>query len=133
MPDARKASIWRAIALCGAGLVVIGITAFLADFLSVGRLFSFFNDNYELFLLAIALGVLALIGGLIGWFKYLNRSGRSRMGLTVMVLPIGVCVIGGLIGTTNVHGPFFLMVIPMVPVSLLGLVLLVVALMSRSE
>ena len=127
MANARKAAIWRAIALCGAGLAVIGFEAFLADFLSVGRFFSFFNDNYETFLLAIALGTLALIGGLIGWFKYLNRSGRSTMGWIVLATPIGVCVIGGLIGSTNVHGPFFLIALPMAPVALLGLVLLVVA------
>ena len=133
MSNASKAAIWRAITLCGGGLVMIGIGAFLADFLSVGRVFSFFNDNYELFLLAIALGTLVLMGGLIGWFKYLNQSGRSTMGLAVLGVPIVVCVIGGLVGTTNVHGPFFLIVIPMLPVTLLGLVLLVVALACRCE
>jgi hypothetical protein len=131
IPNPRKAAIWRAITLCGGGLVVIGIGAFLGDSLSVGRIFSLFNDNYELFLFAIAFGTLVLVGGLIGWFKYLNQSRRSTMGLAALGGPIVVSVIGGLVGTTNVHGPFFLIVIPMLPVALLGLVLLVVALASR--
>jgi len=126
MPDFGKAIPWRAIANCGIGLLTIGLGAFSVDFVSRGR-FELIDDHYQLFLTAISIGLLATLLGLIGWAKHLGKQGRARIGVITFCAPIAVCLLGGLIGGTNVHGTFYLFLFAMTPLSLLGLVLLFMA------
>jgi hypothetical protein len=49
------------------------------------------------------------------------------MGTIVLTAPIATCVLASVIGGSNVHGPFYLFLLPMIPVSVLGLALLLMA------
>jgi hypothetical protein len=89
--------------------------------------FEFIADHYLLFLIAIGIGVLSLFVGLIGWAKQLGRQGRTVMGAIVFIAPVATCLLASLIGGTNVHGPFYLFLLPMIPVSVLGVALLLMA------
>jgi hypothetical protein len=71
-------------------------------------------------LIAIATSVLLLFASLIGWAKHLKRRGRGVLGVIVFFSPIAICLFASLIGGTNMHGPFYLFVVPLCPVSFLG-------------
>jgi predicted membrane channel-forming protein YqfA (hemolysin III family) len=77
--------------------------------------------------------MLELFVGLIGWAKCLDRHARIRMGIFLLLAAIGVCILGSLISGTNVHGPFFLIFLPMFPISVMGLVLLIVVAISSGH
>jgi hypothetical protein len=118
--------MWRVVAISGIGLLAISLAAVGVDFATMGR-FDFIADHYQFFLIAIATGVLLLFVGLIGWAKHLGKQGRTVMGTIVFIAPIATCVLASLIGGTNVHGPFYLFLLAMIPVSVLGLALLLMA------
>lgn len=132
MPDSRKVAVWRSIALIGACLDAIGFGFIIADSLTNGE-FEFIENRYDIYATVILLGTLILIVGLIFLFKNLDRHGRKVMGIAVSIVPIVTCVVGGAIVGTNAHGTFFGFVFPMVPVFVLGLVLLSIAVNSRSN
>jgi hypothetical protein len=118
--------LWRAVAISGIGLLAIGLGAFGVDFLTMGH-FDFIAAHSLLFLIAIGIGVVSLFVGLIGWAKQLRRQRRAMMGGFLFVAPVAICLLASLIGGTNVHGPFYLFLLPMSPVSLLGLALLLMS------
>lgn len=118
--------MWRAVAISGIGLLAISLGTFGVDFVTMGR-FEFIDNHSQFFLIAIGIGVSFLFVGLIGWAKHLGRQGRAIMGTIVFIAPIATCVLASLIGGTNVHGPFYLFLFPMIPVSVLGLALLLMA------
>lgn len=123
MPSQKKAAVWRAVALGGLGLNVIGIGGLCIDYIAVGGV-EFVDEHIQFFLLAILLGALALYVGLIGWAKSLDRPGRVTMGAALFIAPIAVCLLASMTVGTNVHGPFFLIFLPLLPISVIGLVLL---------
>jgi len=125
----RDASVWKALALSGAVCLFIGFGALLVDYRVYGGV-DFIDQHIGIFQLAILIGMLALFVGLIGWAKCLDRYARIRMGIFLLLAPICVCILGSLIGGTNVHGPFFLIFLPMFPISVMGLVLLIVVAIS---
>jgi hypothetical protein len=126
MPNQNRAAFWRTVAITGIGVLAVSLGAFGIDFVTIGR-FEFISDHYELFLLGIGAGVLLLFVGLIAWAKNLGKQGRTTMGTVVFIAPIATCVLAAFISGTNVHGPFFLFLFAMIPVSVLGLALLLMA------
>ena len=119
-------SVWKALALSGPVCLFIGIGAFLLDYGFHGGV-DFIYEHMVLFQLAILIGILALFVGFIGWARSLDRQGRIRMGTVLLLTPIGVCILGAFVGGTNVHGPLSLIFLPMFPISVLGLVMLIIA------
>jgi hypothetical protein len=83
------------------------------------------------FLLAILVGTALLLISLFGWAVVLDRTGRSRIAFFTLTLPIIVIWIGYAVGGTNVHGPFYLFSLPMVPLLIVGVVVGIMAANSR--
>ena len=115
--------------MVGAGLVVFGLCAIAFDFVTMDQ-FDLVR-YYEYFFLAILAGLLFLIVGLIGWAKQFDRGRRISIGTIVLIASVSICLVGYLIGGTNVHGPFYLFFLPMIPVGLVGLIILLMGATSR--
>jgi hypothetical protein len=111
---------------------MVGIGAFLADYAAKGGI-DFIDEHSGLFLLAILIGMLISLVSIVGWAKRLDRHDRGKMGAILCLAPVGVCIVGSLIGGTNVHGPFILIFLPMFPISVLGLALLILVAVSARE
>jgi hypothetical protein len=129
MPESRAKAAWKMLAVSGMCLVVIGLGAFGADFIAIG--IPFIDRHSDVFLLAIAVGMLLLLVSLIGWAAVLGKTGRSRIAFFTLTVPIAVVLIGYAIGGTNVHGPFFLFLLPMVPLIVVGLIVAMMAVNAR--
>jgi hypothetical protein len=111
--------------------VVLGLCAMAFDFVTMDQ-FDLVR-YYEYFFAAILVGLLSLIVGLIGWAKQFDRGRRISIGTIVLIAPVLICFVGYLIGGTNVHGPFYLFFLPMIPVGLVALIILLMGVASRSR
>ena len=129
MPESRAKSVWKMLAITGMCLVVIGLGAFGFDFVAIG--IPFIDRYSNAFLLAIAVGVLLVLVSLIGWAAVLGKTGRTRIALITLTVPIAVILIGYALGGTNVHGPFYLFLLPMAPLFIVGLVVAMMAANAR--
>jgi hypothetical protein len=127
MQDVRKITVWGSVSILGISLMAVGLAAFAIDFMTRGHYSQYLGDNYELLFGIILAGLISLIVGFVGLASNLGRRGRASLGIKVLFLPIVVCVLAGILGGTNVHGTYFIFVLAMLPISLLGLILLVVA------
>jgi hypothetical protein len=111
--------------------MVLGLCAIGLDFVTMDQ-FDLVR-YYEYFFLAILAGLLSLIVGLIGWARQLGKGRRISVGTIVLIASVSICLLGSLIGGTNVHGPFYLFFLPMIPVGLVGLIILLTGIVSRSR
>jgi hypothetical protein len=125
MPSSNNTAVSRAITFLGIALLVASDAAVLVDSQTKGR-FEFIDAHFGLVLIAIAVSVVLSYIGLIGWAKHLRKQGRCMLGATVLFLPVAICLWASLTADTNVHGPIYIFVLPMIPVSILGLILLFV-------
>lgn len=130
MLTARGKTLWKALATVGGSATIIGLTAYGLDFVTVGE-FSFISDHFEVFLFAILIGVALLMTGLIGWASTLGKNGRRRIAFLAFILPLTVIAIGYALGGTNVHGLFFLFLLAMAPLIVVGLVVAMMAASAR--
>jgi hypothetical protein len=117
--------------MTGAILTVAGLGAFGVDFVTRGE-FAFLSDHYEVSLLAILTGVVLLLISLIGWAAVLGKVGRTRIAFFSLTVSIGIISIGYALGGTNVHGPFYLFLLPMAPLIIVGLVVAIMAANARA-
>jgi hypothetical protein len=144
MPESRAETVWKTLAIVGMSLVVVGLGAVSFDFATMRlslfitdhypfllAIFSFITDYFVLFLLAILVGVAQLAVSLIGWAAVLGKSGRKRIALLAVTVPLGVIFIGYALGGTNVHGPFYLFLLPMAPLIVVGIVVAIMAASAR--
>jgi len=132
MPESRAKAIWKTLAISGMSAMVIGLAAFSVDAATMGH-FSFISDNYEVFLLAIAIGALLLLVSLVGWAAGLGKVGRKRIAFFTLTVPLAVILIAGIVGGTNAHGPFFLFLLPLAPLMLVGFVVAIMAANARRD
>ena len=133
MPVRGAKQVWPALVVTGAILPVVGLGAFGADFLTRGELpLAFLPDRYEVFLLAILAGVVLLLVSLIGWAAVLGKVGRTRIAFFSLAVSIGNISIGYALVGTNVHGPFYLLLLPTAPLILVGLVVATMAARARA-
>ena len=130
MPESRAKEVWKILAITGICLPVVGLGAVGLDFVTRGR-FEFISDHYEIFLLAIPIGVALLLVSLIGWATVLGKTGRTRIAFFTLVVPIAVILIGYALGGTNVHGPFYLFLLPMAALFIVGIVVAIMAANGR--
>jgi hypothetical protein len=131
MHESRVKKMWKTLAIIGMSLVVIGLGAFGFDFATKGQFFASISDRYEVFLLVILIGMALLLVSLIGWAAVLGKTGRTRIAFFALTVPFGVILIGYALGGTNVHGPFFLFLLPMAPLIPVGLVVAIMAASAR--
>ena len=132
MLESKAKEIWKALAIAGMSALVIGLVAFSLDAATMGN-FDFISDHYEVFLLAILVGAGLLLVSLIGWAAALGKAGRRRIAFFTLTVPLGVILIAGVIGGTNVHGPFYLFLLPLAPLILVGFVVAIMAANTRRE
>ncbi|HZP05075.1 MAG TPA: hypothetical protein VFB43_09255 [Terracidiphilus sp.] len=126
MSQSRAKQAWKILVILGISGTSIGLGALGFDFATIGQ-FAFISDNYEVSLLAILVGAGLLLVSLIGWAACLGRIGRTRIAFFTLTVPLGVILIGYALGGTNVHGPFYYFLLPMVPLILVGLVVAIMA------
>lgn len=131
MHGSRAGEVWKILAIGGICLVLIGLGAMGFDFVTRGEV-SFISDHYEVFLLAIVAGAALLLISLIGWAVVLGKTGRSRIAFFTLTLPIAVILIGYAIGGTNIHGPFYIFLLPMAPLLIVGIIVAIMAANSRA-
>ena len=116
------AVVWKAIAIVGICLIVVGIAAGYLDLATHSR-FEFLSDHFSIFLIAPLIGVAASSAGLIGWARRLKRKARARMAALVFVSPWIAGLLCYPIAGDNIHGPFALVILLVIPASILALVL----------
>jgi hypothetical protein len=102
--------VWRAVALTGVALLVFGLGAVGLDFATMDHVG--WSEYFGLFLLAILVGAICLLAGLIGWAAMSGKRERGRLATMTLIIPAGVFCIAYFAVGTNVHGPFYLFAIP---------------------
>jgi hypothetical protein len=117
------ASVWKAGALVGVCLTVIGVSAGYVDVATRFR-FSFLSENFGFFIGTLFAGLLLAFVATIGWARRLSRSGRLRTAGLVLVLPWLGVLLAEQVEHFNVHGPSVFLYYLVLPVtSLLAIVL----------
>jgi len=120
--------VWRAIAIAGGTLAVLA-----AILLGLSGVFDFdiFHGNLDEVFWAIPLGVFVGIVGCVGWAWNTGRRGRYSLAFGLFTASVTALGIGYLVDSLNVHGSFGLVMLIAVPAVVLGIVLLLVAPMSK--
>lgn len=127
----KSLAAWKSVVFVGIGLIAIGI---LAGYIDVGThfRFEFISDRFDLFILALALGVILTFVGLIDWAAQPGKRRRGLVAGLVFIAPWTVLVLGSPIGGTNIHGPAALVMLLIIPASTLALVLSIMAAARRT-
>jgi len=112
-------------------VLLFGLGSMYADYAFKGGI-DLIDEHFSVVLWASIVGMLLCAIGLIGWTKQLPSSGRAKVGMLTTVISLVICVAGASIGGTNVHGPLFFLCLLIFPVSLVGLVLWLSAVFSKS-
>jgi hypothetical protein len=126
------ATVWKATAIVGICLIIVGIAAGYVDVATHFRL-EFLSDHFNIFLIAVLVGVLASSVGLIGWARLLKRCARARMVGLVFVSPWITVLLGYPIAGNNIHGPSALVLLLIIPGSILAVILLMMAGLMNSQ
>jgi hypothetical protein len=103
-----------------------------ADYAFKGGI-DFLDGNFGVFLIAALAGMVLCAAGLIGWGVSSSKSVCAGLGTVALLASFAVCILGSLVGSTNVHGPFFLIFLPMLLISLSGLMLLLIAAVRKGS
>lgn len=130
MPESRAKQVWKAIALTGVGLLVFGLGAVGLDFVTMDQFD--WAEYFGIFLLAILVGAISLLIGLIGWAAKSGKRERGRVAAVTLLVPSGVFCIAYFAIGTNVHGPFYLFAIPSFVLILIGLTVAIMAAAART-
>jgi len=125
-PGISAAQWWRPIALSGAFLIVLGVSAFYID-VAVSFRYEFIEDHYAEFGMSILIGVVFSFVGCIGWAYLCSKQRRSLMAGLVFLAPWAALLIGSPIGGMNIHGPSAITMMLIIPSTLLAAVLLILA------
>jgi hypothetical protein len=124
--QSKSLTIWGPIAIVGVCLVAVGISVGYIDVATHFR-FEFLSDDFDIFLLALLIGVLLAFVGLIGWARHLQSGARARMAGLVFASPWIAGTLGYPIDGFNIHGPSALVLLLIIPASILAVVLLIMA------
>jgi hypothetical protein len=87
----------------------------------------FIDEHFGTVLIIALAGMLLCVISLIGWGISSTKSKCAGIGIVAILASVSVCIAGSLVGGTNVHGPFYLIFLPMLLVSLSGMILLLIA------
>jgi len=131
-PEVSAPRWWRLIALSAAFLIALGVSAFYID-VAVNFRYDFIEHHYDAFGMSILVGIVFVFVGCIGWATHCSKPRRSRMAGIVFVAPWAALVVGSPIGGMNIHGPSAISMMLIIPSTLLAVVLLIMAALSRQE
>ena len=123
---------WRLIALSGAFLIALGVSAFYID-VAVNFRYDFIEHHYDAFGMSILVGVVCAFVGCIGWAKLCSKQRRSLMAGLVFIAPWVGLLLGSPIGGMNIHGPSAITMMLIIPSTLLAVVLLIMAALGPKE
>lgn len=103
VPRSTLAMFWRAVAIVGVGLAVIGLSA---AYLEMSSHFNFeFIDNYfDFFTLASLGGAVLMFAGLICWARQMQQKARRSMAANVFFWPWLTLLVGFGVDGLNMHG-----------------------------
>lgn len=119
---------YGAIAIAGGLLAVAGAVLLGSDGVFD---FEMFRGNLDLLFWAIPLGVLIGVVGCIGWAWNCGRRGRYSLAFGLFGAAFAALGIGYLIDSLNAHGSFGLVMLIAAPAVVFGIVLLLVAPMTK--
>lgn len=95
--------------------------------------FEFSDLYYAVFLLAAAVGTLFGFIGCIAWARCLGSQHRVTMAMGVFSLPWLMLLLGYPIGGVNIHGPAVPAMLMVIPATILAIIILIMAVVSRSN
>jgi hypothetical protein len=111
----------------GIGLTAIGLGAGYFDVATHFR-FAFLSDHFDVFVVALLLGILSSFVFMIGWARRFKKKTLARAAGVVLISPWIAGLLGYPIDSFNVHGPSALLYFLVVPAaSILALVLRIMA------
>jgi len=120
-------AFWKVGAMVGVSLAAIGLGAGYFDVATHFR-FAFLSDHFDIFLIALLLGILSSFVCMIGWARRLKKTTRARAAGFVFISPWIVGLLGYPLDGFNVHGPSALLLFLIMPAaSILALVLRIMA------
>ena len=119
--------VWKVGAITGICLTIIGLGAGYVDESTHFR-FAFISDHFDVFLMALLIGIVLSFIFMIGWARQFKGGARARLAGIVFVSPWIAGLLSYPIEGLNVHGPSALLYFLVMPAaSLLALVLLIMA------
>lgn len=120
--------MWKVIALCSAGLIILGLGAIALDLTIPSQLNTLLLVRHiPLVFLTVLIGVIGFSIGMIGWTALIDGSRRTNLASFALVFPISVILIGYLLARGDMHGTFPLFLLPMAPLIVIDLVLWIMA------
>jgi len=103
-----------------------------ADYAFMGGI-DLIDEHFGTILVAALAAMLLCAIGLIGWGISSTKSKCAGIGLVAVLASVAVCILGTLVGGTNVHGPFYLIFLPMFLIALSGMILLLISAFRRAS
>ena len=131
MRNAQRRRFWGIASISSAVLQIGGLGALCLDYAVNGGI-DFIDDHFQLFLWANLAGLILCVVSILGWARHLDRRGRVVIGAATFLLSVGIGIIGNLIRPYDVHGPFSMLFLTLLPTSILGLVLWLRAVRSNA-
>jgi hypothetical protein len=125
-------SIWRSASLSRAIVLLAAQLLMCADYAIRGGIDSI-DEHFGTILIAAVAAMLLCLIGLIGWGTSSTKSKCAGIGIVAVLASIAVCILETLVGGTNVHGPFYLIFLPMLLISFAGMILLLIAAFGRGS
>jgi hypothetical protein len=124
-------AVCKAISALGIVLIAFGISAGYIDVATHFR-FEFTSDDFEVFILALLVGIVLSFVGLIGWAAQPGVRGRGLTVGLVLIAPWIAVLVGSPVGGTNIHGPAALVMLLILPSTVLASVLTMMAGVKRN-
>ena len=93
----------------------------------------FIDEHFGAILVAALAGMLLCAISLVGWGISSTRSKCAGIGIVAVLASVAICILGTLVGGTNVHGPFYLIFLPMFLISVSGMILLLISAFRRAS
>jgi len=131
MPNAKLRWFWSIASISSAILLIGGLGAMCLDYAVNGGI-DFIDDHFQLFLWANLVGLVLCMVSILGWVRHSDRRGRTVIGAATFLLSVGTGVLGNLIRPYDVHGPFSMLFLTLLPMCILGLVVWLRALRSNA-
>jgi hypothetical protein len=122
MSNAKLCWFWSIASISCAILLVGGLGAMCLDYAVNGGI-DFMDDHFQLFLWANLVGLVLCMVSILGWVRHSDRRCRAVIGAATFLLSVGIGVVGNLIRPYDVHGPFSMLFLTLLPTAILGLVL----------
>lgn len=131
MANAKLRRFWSIASISSAILLIGGLGAMCLDYAVKGGI-DFIDGHFQIFLWTNLVGLVLCVVSILGWVRHSDRRGRIVIGAATFLLSVGIGVLGNQIRPYDVHGPFSMLFLTLLPMSILGLVLWLRAVRSEA-